>query len=140
MVAAMKTRILAHILAFAMVFLGLQAFAYLYNNPPPKQTTLKPAPVAEAKPPRSIPVPQRLADDYRAMLDSERQALEAAMQTVQYKDYQILQQQRLKQEAVIFGECGCKPSAARIPRDQQGRIITDTNGRLERIECADAKE
>lgn len=135
----MKTRILAHILAFAMVFVGLQAIAYLYNNPIPRQATLKTAPVA-VKPPRSIPVPQKLADDYRAMVQSEQQALETAMQTPQWKDYQILQQQRLKQEAIIASELGCPASKARIPRDPQGRILTNADGRIERIDCADAKE
>lgn len=97
-------------------------------------------PATDAKPPRSIPVPQKLADDYRVMVQSEQQALEAAMQTPQWKDYQILQQQRLKQEAIIASELGCPASKARIPRDQQGRILTNTDGRIERIECADTKE
>lgn len=96
------------------------------------------APVEKAA--RLIAVPRALADDYARAIQTEQSALEAAIQTPQWKDYQTAQQQRLKQEAIVFGELGCKPSLARIPRDNENRIIVGKDGRIESIECMEAKD
>jgi hypothetical protein len=88
---------------------------------------------------RMIPVPQKLADDYARALEAERQALQAAMQTPEYKDFQTAQQQRLRAEVFIAGEVGCKPSLAKFPRDEQGRLVIK-DGRIEAIECLSSKE
>lgn len=95
-----------------------------------------PPPVAPAA--QRIPVPVKLADEYRQALDTEARALQLAMQTVEYKDFQTAQQQRLKTEMMLFGELGCKPSLARVPRDEQGRILVGKDGRIEAIECLPA--
>lgn len=92
------------------------------------------------KQPRRISVPATLADEYNKALDAESQALQSALQTPQYKDYLTAQQQRLRIETFIFGEVGCKPSLARIIRGQDNRIVLNKDGRIEFIECEDAKE
>lgn len=99
----------------------------------------KPSAPAE-KAARLISVPRPLADDYARVLETEAQALQIAQATPQWKDFQTAQQQRLKVEAVIAGELGCKPSLARIPRDEQGRVIVNKEGRIESIECMEAKD
>lgn len=97
-----------------------------------------PEPAAATK--RLIPVPRALADDYARALETETAALNIAQATPAWKDFQTAQQQRLKIENYLFGELGCKPSRAHIPRDEQGRVIVNKDGRIEAIECLEAKD
>lgn len=97
----------------------------------------KPVPVAA---PRMIDVPVALADEYKKAIDAETQAYNQAIQTPAYKDYQIMQQQRLRIENYIAGELGCKPSQSKFIRDTAGNIVWNKEGRIEKIECNDSKE
>ena len=118
-------------LLFLFILAVAIALSAIAQSPP----TSKTAPAL-----RLIPVPSKLADEYAKALDAEVAALNAATQTPQYKDYQTAQQQRLRIETFIAGEVGCKPSASKIIREANGQIVVNKEGRIEKIECSDAKE
>lgn len=82
--------------------------------------------------PRLIPIPAPLADDFNKALETEARALQLAQETPAYKDYFAAMQQRLRIEAVIVGEVGCRPSQAKLLRTKEGKA--------DKVECADAKE
>lgn len=117
------------------VFLVLITFCVILMSSSAQQKPQVPAEKAA----RLIVVPRALADDYARAIQTEQSALEAATQTPQWKDYQTAQQQRLKVEAIMVGELGCKPSLARIPRDNENRIIVGKDGRIESFQCLEAQ-
>lgn len=118
-----------------LTFLVLITFCVILMSSSAQQMPQAPAEKAA----RLIAVPRALADDYARAIQTEQAALDSATQTPQWKDYQTAQQQRLKQEAIMAGELGCKPSLARIPRDNENRIIVGKDGRIESFQCLEAQ-